>query len=81
MNVHANFLRARKPTTQQIRELIVKVVPERIQLFDSARRSYDNMRYQLMSKVKNLAKAIESQMKRCWVLVFLLYDYRVIWTI
>ena len=73
MNVHANFLRARKPTTQQIRELVINIVPEvgsttssleGIQLYDSARRSYDNMRYQLMAKVRSLAKAIESQMKR-----------------
>jgi len=62
---HANFIRFRKPEPERIRELVLKAVQqigdttssiEGVQLYDTARKSFDNMRNEFMAETRKLAK-------------------------
>jgi hypothetical protein len=70
---HAHFIRFRKPPTERIRELVTKTVPqikdityaiEGVQLYDTARKAFDNMRNDLMKGTRALATMYEQQIIR-----------------
>lgn len=70
---HAHFLRFRKPATERIRELVAKIIPhikditysiEGVQLYDTARKAFDNMRNDLMKGTRALATAFDQQVMR-----------------
>lgn len=67
---HAHFLRFRKPATERIRELVIKTVPnvkditytiEGVQLYDTARKAFDNMRHDFMKGTRALTTTFEQQ--------------------
>lgn len=69
---HAHFLRFRKPPTERIRELVIETVPhvkdikyavEGVQLYDTARKSFDNMRNDFMRGTRLLATMYEQQIR------------------
>ena len=70
-HAHANFIRFRKPTTERVREIVVKAIPqvrdttrtaEGIQLYDTARKAFDNMRNTLMVESRKISKAVVQQL-------------------
>jgi len=70
---HAHFIRFRKPTPQRIRELVTATIPqigdvtasaEGMQLYDTARKTFDNMRNDFMRETRKLAMAIRQQVSK-----------------